>query len=176
MSFEQRETLSLGLAQGHSLRTMASVLGRAPRTVSREQARNATGNPYRACTAHTRARARALQPRRPRKRLNPWLWRYVRTHLVRGYLPEQIAGRLRREYPDDMRKCLSAETISVALDVLPRGALRQELLAALRQARKSRRPRARGTDRRGHIPTMTPLAERPADVATRTVPGHWKAT
>src|SRR5688500_9430547 len=61
-----------------------------------------------------------------------------------------------------------------ALYVLPRGTLRSALLAALRQARKARRPRARGTDRRGQIPHMTPIAERPADVATRTVPGHWE--
>ena len=73
-----------------------------------------------------------------------------------------------------MRKQLSAETIYVGLYVVPRGSLRSELLAALRQARKARRPRARGTDRRGQIPTMTPIAERPAEVATRTVPGHWE--
>jgi IS30 family transposase len=66
-----------------------------------------------------------------------------------------------------MQKHLSAETIYVALYVLPRGALRSELLAA-------RRPRSRGTDRRGQIPNMTPIAERPAEVATRIVPGHWE--
>lgn len=175
MSVEERETLSLGLAQGQSLRTMATVLGRAPSTVSREVARNASRDrPYRACTAQPLAAARARQPRRPRKLLAPWLWQYVRTHLAEGCSPEQIAGRLRREYPDDMQKHLSAETIYVALYVLPRGTLRSELLAALRQARKARRPRSRGTDRRGHIPNMTPIAERPADVATRTVPGHWE--
>jgi transposase, IS30 family len=175
LSAEQRETLSLGLAHGHSLRTMARVLGRAPSTVSREHARNAArGRPYRACTAHTLAAARARQPRRPRKLLDPWLWQYVSTHLAEGCSPEQIAGRLRREYPDDMGKQLSSETIYVGLYVLPRGALRSELLAALRQARKARRPRARGTDRRGQIPHMTPMAERPAEVATRMVPGHWE--
>ena len=52
MSAEERETLSLGLARGHSLRTMAWVLGRAPSTVSREHTRNAMSGPYRACTAH----------------------------------------------------------------------------------------------------------------------------
>jgi IS30 family transposase len=60
------------------------------------------------------------------------------------------------------------------LYVLPRGTLRSELLTSLRQARKARRPRARGIDRRGQIPNMTPIAERPAEVATRTVPGHWE--
>nr|WP_245630836.1 helix-turn-helix domain-containing protein [Candidatus Nitrospira nitrificans] len=68
MSAEDRETLSVGLAHGHSLRMMASVLGRAPSTISRESARNTTrGHPYRACTAQIRATARAWQPRRPRK-------------------------------------------------------------------------------------------------------------
>jgi IS30 family transposase len=175
MSFEERETLSLGLSQGQSLRTMAAVLGRSPSSLSREYARNATqGHPYRACTAHSLAAVRSRRPRRSRKLLDPWLWRYVRTGLTRGCSPEQIAGRLRREYPDDMQKRLSAETIYVARYVLPRGTLRSELLAALRQARKARRPRARGRDRRGQLPNMTPIAERPAEVAGRTVPGHWE--
>ena len=98
----------------------------------------------------------------------------MREHLAEGYSPEQIAGRLQRAYPDDMRKHLSTETIYVGLSVLPRGVLRSALLAALRQARKARRPRARGTDRRGQIPHMTPMAARPAEIATRAVPGHWE--
>jgi len=142
--------------------------------VSREHARNAVRGPYRACTAHTLASAWTHQPRRPRKLVVLWLWQYVQTHLTQGCSPEQIAGRLRRVYPDDMSKQLSAETIYAALYVLPRGALRSELLAALRQARKARRPRERATDRRGQIPNMTPIAERPAGVATRTLPGHWE--
>jgi IS30 family transposase len=75
LSDADRETLSLGLAHGHSLRAMALVLGRAPSTVSRESGRNRTrGHPYRACTAQVQAAARAHQPRRPRKLLDPWLW------------------------------------------------------------------------------------------------------
>ena len=175
MSAEERETVSLGLAHGQSLRTMARVLGRAPSTVSREYARHtARGRPYRACTAQTQAAASARRPRRPRKLLDPWLWQYVRTHLTQGCSPEQIAGRLTRAYPDDMRKHLSTETISGGLYVLPRGTLRSELLTALRQARKARRPRARGIDRRGQLPNLTPIVERPPEVATRTVPGHWE--
>src|SRR4249920_2933656 len=116
MSAEERETLSVGLAHGHSLRTMARVLGRAPSTLSRELARNATrGRPYRACTAHTLATGRACHPRRPRKLLDPWLWQYVQTHLIEGCSPEQIAGRLKRAYSVDMSKQLSTETIYVGL-------------------------------------------------------------
>jgi IS30 family transposase len=116
LSTEDRETLSLGLARGQSLRMMARVLGRAPSTVRRESARNTVrSRPYRACTAQVQAAARACQPRRPRKLLDPWLWQCVREHLTEGCSPEQIAGRLRRAYPDDMQKHLSAETIYVAL-------------------------------------------------------------
>ena len=174
MSIDERETLSLGLAQGQSLRTMARVLGRVPSTVSREHARNARDHPYRACTAQRLAATRSRQPRRARKLLDPWLWQYVRAHLVQGCSPEQIAGRLRHAYPGEMRKHLSAETIYAALYVLPRGALRSELLTALRQARKARRPRTQRADRRGQLPNMTPIADRPAEVASRTVPGHWE--
>lgn len=174
MTADERETLSLGLAQGDSLRTMARVLGRAPSTLSREYTRNARGHPYRACLAQTQATTRARLPRRRRKLLDPWLWQYVRTHLGQGCSPEQIAGRLRREYPDDMGKRLSTETIYAALYVLPRGSLRTELLAALRQARQARRPRSRGTDRRGQLPNMTPITDRPPEVASRLVPGHWE--
>ena len=175
LSADERETVSLGLAQGQSLRRLARLLGRAPSTLSREYARNTTrGHPYRACTAHTQAAGRACQPRRRRTLLDPWLWQYVRTYLAQGCSPEQIAGRLRRAYPDDMGKRLSTETIYAALYVLPRGNLRTELLAALRQARKARRPRSRGTDRRGQLPNMTPIAARPAAVADRTIPGHWE--
>ena len=78
LSDADRETLSLGLTHGQSLRTMAKVLGRAPSTVSREVGRNRTrGHPSRACTAQVQAAARARQPRRPRTRLDPWLWPYV---------------------------------------------------------------------------------------------------
>lgn len=175
LSAEDRETLSLGLTHGHSLRTMTQILGRSPSTLSREIARNTTrGCPYRACTAPSHATTRAQYPRRARKLLDPWLWQHVQVQLTAGCSPEQIAGRIRRAYPGDMRKHLSTETIYAGLDVVPRGALRSELLAALRQARKARRPRARGVDRRGQIPNMTPIAARPTEVITRTVPGHWE--
>ncbi|MDR4470359.1 MAG: IS30 family transposase [Nitrospira sp.] len=173
LTAEERETVSLGLAYGHSLRAMARLLGRAPSTLSREMARNTIrGRPYRACSAQIQATARAQHPRRVRKLLDPWLWQHVTTQLTQGCSPEQIAGRLRHLYPGDMSKQLSTEIIYTALYVLPRGALRTELLAALRQARKTRR--ARGRDRRGQLLNMTPIADRPAEVTIRTVPGHWE--
>ncbi|HSL05765.1 MAG TPA: hypothetical protein VK901_19785 [Nitrospiraceae bacterium] len=60
----------------------------------------------------------------------------MRAHLAEGCSPEQIAGRLKRVYPNDMGTQLSAETIYAGLYVLLRGTLRSEQLTALRQARK----------------------------------------
>ncbi|MEP6932356.1 MAG: helix-turn-helix domain-containing protein [Nitrospirota bacterium] len=112
LSAKDRETVRLGLAQGHSLRRMASVLGRAPSPVSRESVRHPTrGHPSRADTAHNVATARARQPRRPRKFLDPWRWQSVKTPLTEGCSPEQIAGRLHRASPDDRQTQLSAETL-----------------------------------------------------------------
>ncbi len=59
--------------------------------------------------------------------------------------------------------------------MLPRGELRRELLSCLRQHRRRRRPRSRGDDRRGQITDMISIEERPAEVADRTVPGHWES-
>lgn len=64
--------------------------------------------------------------------------------------------------------------IYTALYAMPRGGLRTELIACLRQARKSRRPRARGEDRRGVIPNMTSIHQRPPEIGERIIPGHWE--
>ncbi len=74
LSAEDRETLSLRLAHGHSLRTFACTLGLAPSTLSREWARNTTqGRSYLACAAQAQVAVRARQPRCPRKLLELWL-------------------------------------------------------------------------------------------------------
>ncbi len=89
-------------------------------------------------------------------------------------LAEQIAGTLRNRYPDEPEKRVSHETIYNALYVMPKGELRTELLGCLRQARRIRRPRARGEDRRGQIQDMVSLHGRPPEVEDRLIPGHWE--
>ena len=88
--------------------------------------------------------------------------------------PEQIAGALRNCYPDKPEKRVSHETIYNALYVMPKGELRTELLGCLRQAKRIRRPRARGEDRRGQIQDMVSLHVRPPEVEDRLIPGHWE--
>lgn len=94
---------------------------------------------------------------------------------ARAWSPQQIAHRLRLDFPDDTTMRISHEAIYQALYVQGRGALRRELTACLRTGRALRVPRAR-TRRRG-TSFVTPeimISQRPAEVADRAVPGHWE--
>lgn len=173
MSLAEREELSIRYAQGRSLRSIARELHRSPSTISRELARNRTGCYYRAVTAQRKAQRRCY--RKPRRlAVDCGLRHTVFGLLRRQWSPEQIRDRLRRDYPNEPSLHVSAETIYSYLYVLPRGELRRELLSHLRQHRKTRRPRSRGTDRRGQILGMISIEERPPEVADRTIPGHWE--
>jgi len=176
LSFQEREVLAIGLEVNLSLRQIAQQIGRSASTLSREVRRNRVGTeaPYRAVAAQNKRNDRARLPRRSRKLADPWLWRFVQRAIRRRWSPEQIAGHLRKRYPHDMGRQVSHETLYAAIYLLPRGQLRKELLAYLRQERKARRPRSRGKDRRGQIPNMVSIHDRPAEVETRQVPGHWE--
>ncbi len=98
----------------------------------------------------------------------------VEQDLQKRYSPEQIAGRLRREFPDDAEMWVSTETIYQSLYVQSRGALRRELARCLRTGRALRRPSRQPGQRKNRIANMINIAERPAEVADRAVPGHWE--
>ena len=94
---------------------------------------------------------------------------------ARAWSPEQIANRLRVDFPDDESMRISHEAIYQALYVQGRGALRRELVACLRTGRALRVPRAR-TQGRGKkfVSPEIMISERPAEADDRAVPGHWE--
>jgi len=69
---------------------------------------------------------------------------------------------------------VSPETIYQSLYVQGRGALRRELAVCLRTGRALRKPRRAAGERRGQIPGMVMISERPAEADDRAVPGHWE--
>ena len=93
----------------------------------------------------------------------------------KAWSPEQIANRLRVDFPDDESMRISHEAIYQALYVQGRGALRRELTACLRTGRALRVPRARrqGAGKQFVTPEIL-ISERPAEAADRAVPGHWE--
>jgi len=94
---------------------------------------------------------------------------------ARAWSPQQIAHRLRLDFPDDDTMRISHEAIYQSLYVQGRGALRRELTACLRTGRALRVPRERSR-RRGKSFTVPEvmISERPAEAADRAVPGHWE--
>jgi IS30 family transposase len=94
---------------------------------------------------------------------------------ARAWSPEQIAGRLAIDYPDDESMRISHEAIYQALYIQGRGALRRELTACLRTGRALRVPRARVRSRgKAFLTPQVMISERPAEAGDRAVPGHWE--
>jgi transposase, IS30 family len=175
LTFSEREEIALGRAAGESIRCIARRLGRSPSTVSRELRRNADRRGgYRATTAHALAWERAGRPKPAKLHLNRRLREIVEADLARRYSPEQIAGRLRVQFPDDPEMWVSTETIYQSLYVTSRGALRRELTACLRTGRKLRHPGRKPGQRKNQIPDMVNIAQRPQEADDRAVPGHWE--
>jgi len=178
LSSAEREEVSRGLARGETLSAIARCLGRAPSTVSREINHNSGKSGYRAFSAGRRAIASSSSRRRGKSRLahEDYLRRYVIEKLRKRWSPREIVKRMREEYPMDMTMRISHEAVYRYIYVLPRGSLKQSLIKALRQERTYRRKQKRGKveETRGKIADMLSIEERPAEVADRTIPGHWE--
>ena len=189
LCIDERAHIQFLLQQGLTVRAIARTVSRAPSTIGRELARNGWVRPvlprgrgrpviaggYRAVQAQRRAHSEAGRARRPlRLRSGTWLWAQMRILLGKGHSPEQIAGILRRMHPGEPDRYVSHETIYTAIYAMPRGELRTEVIGLLRQARRARKPRARGEDRRGQIPDMVSIHVRPPEIDERVIPGHWE--
>ena len=176
LTIAEREEISRGIVAGHSLRSIASKLGRAPSTVSRELRRNGGRRRYRANTADKAAWQRARRPKTCKLARNRALARAVAEKLLLEWAPDQIAGWLKRMYPDDQDMQVSHETIYKTLFIQARGALKKELQQHLRKTRAMRRSRHKTLkdDGLGKITNAVSIRERPAEAEDRAVPGHWE--
>jgi len=189
LSLEERTMIQTQLSMGFKPGQIAQELGRSASTLSRELKRNGWVRPqqprcpgrprlaggYRSEAAHTLACASKAK-QRVERRLRPGaaLWDQVMRYLKAGYSPEQIAGTLTTVHPDLPSLQVSHETIYTAIYAMPRGELRTEVIGWLRFGHAKRRPRARGEDRRGKIPDMVSIHDRPPEIEERLVPGHWE--
>jgi IS30 family transposase len=176
LTLAEREEISRAVVAGGSMRSIANGLGRAPSTISREIKRNGEQEGYRANQADQAAWDRAHRPKTCKLAENRTLAHLVAGKLRLQWSPEQIAGWLKRTYPNDENYQVSHETIYRSLYVQARGALRKELLQHLRRTRAMRRSRhhTQKTDNHGRITDTVSISERPAGVEDRAVPGHWE--
>jgi IS30 family transposase len=176
LSLAEREEISRGVVSGRTLRSIAVSLNRAPSTISREINRNGGRQHYRANVADRAAWDRAHRPKTCKLAQNPALARIVASKLQLQWSPRQIAGWLKRTYPNDETYKVSHETIYRTLYIQARGALKKELLQHLRRTRRMRRSRhhTQKTADRGRIKDTVSIRERPAEAEDRAVPGHWE--
>jgi len=176
LTLAEREEISRGLVAGHSIRSIAASLCRAPSTVSREIRRYGSRRRYRANKADQAACDRAHRPKTCKLVENRALACVVANKLRLEWSPEQIAGWLKRTYPDDENFQVSHETIYKSLFIQARGALKKELLQHLRKTRAMRRSRHKTLKGKGlgKITNTVSIRERPAEAEDRAVPGHWE--
>lgn len=176
LTLAEREEISRAMVAGHSMRSVATRLGRAPSTISREVNRNGGRGWYRASGADQAAWDHARRPKTCKLAENRRLANIVAGKLQGQWAPQQIAGWLKRAYPEDENYHVSHETIYRSLYIQARGALKKELLQHLRRTRAMRRSRhhTQKTENHGRITDTVSISERPATVEDRAVPGHWE--
>ncbi len=176
LALAEREEISRGMAADTSLRQIAAGIGRSPSTVSREIARHGGRNHYRASEADVRAWDRARRPKPCRLAVHRLLNQAVASKLKLDWSPEQIAGWLKLQFPDDESMRVSHETIYRSLFIQARGVLKKELMEHLRSRRMMRRSKNASTDGqpRGQIVDGVSIRERPAEIEDRAIPGHWE--
>ena len=188
--FDEREEIFAGVERGDSIRLIARSLGRAPSTVQRELRLNMRHQQYRRRSRHgfratkawnyrpslaqLRAEFMARRPKSAKLATNLELRELVQAKLKERLSPQQISVELRHEFPDNPEMWVSHETIYQSIYVQGRGALRRELAVHLRTGRALRKPRRSADQRRGRIPDMVNISQRPAEVEDRAIPGHWE--
>jgi len=162
LTVEERERVAQFWNQGLSKAEIGRRLNRHRSTIGRELARNGDGATYWASAAQQKARGR--RRRRPRKLDEPELNQFVRDKLIRYWSPEQIAGRLGRDFPP--RRRLSHTTI---YRWIARNPDRQHWESFLRFGRRRQEP-----ERRGKLPARAEIAGRPSIVDERRRFGDWE--
>lgn len=174
LTYEDRVKIELLVKQGFKPAGIARLIGRHRSTVQAEL--NRFPRSYTAAKAQAQASAQAGSRNRGRKlEMNSKLLKYVRAKLELRWSPEQISRQLRADFKKDKRMRASHETIYTYIYLLPRGELKRELISYLRQGKKSRyRKPNKTTERRGKLPNIISIEERPALVAKRSVAGHWE--
>lgn len=200
LDLPDRIEIGFGVRTDESLQSIGRRLGRPASTIKREIDVNGVTNGYdgrksgyrrkeafgarqsgRCATvrydplvAQARSDQRARRPKSGKLALSARLHEEVQTRLLDEHSPEQIARRLPMDFPDDAEMRVSHEAIYQSIYVQGKGNLRRELHTCLRTGRALRKPQRRPAERRGRIPNMVNISERPPDVEDRAVPGHWE--
>jgi IS30 family transposase len=172
LTARERDTIALLRARQVSIRRIARELGRSPSSISDEIARNSFGDHYVAIHAQANALHRKSEASQRNPLKNDFIYGYTLEKLRWGWSPEQIAGRLCLEYPDDETKHIHHETIYRFIYAPQQRD--KKLWEYLPRKQKKRKKKYGRKSHRVHIPDRVSIHERPAEVETRSEFGHWE--
>ncbi|MDY5588341.1 MAG: IS30 family transposase [Arcanobacterium sp.] len=177
LSQAERITIADMRLSGASIRAIATRLGRAPSSISREIKANTNplSGAYEPYYAHQLSHARLARPKQTKIGANPVLFALVEKYLGKHWSPQQISARLKKMFPQDETMHVCAETIYQAIYVHARGQLKLDLKQALRSGRTTRKSHGGTQQRKARFrDPMTMIKDRPTEVDERVIPGHWE--
>lgn len=175
LSITDREAIFRYLGEGLSLSEIGRRIGRNKSVVSREVSPfRRSGRSYSPILAQRSAEHLRYGKKRRKLSTHTLLWGYVLSKLRLHWSPQQISMALTQEYPKDESMRISHESIYTYIYLLGRGELKKELIRCLRHKKPLRKGRKGVNSNRGKILDMISIEERPAEVASRSVPGHWE--
>lgn len=170
----ERQLIAKWKQQGKSNKKIGKRLGRSPSTIGRELRRNLWSKgcyePLHAQSLSEKRQLRAFKAKHPLK--NGQVFDYVMDKLRGGWSPEQIAGRLKKDFPQDESWHICHETIY--LYIYRKDNQDKKLWEYLRRGQKKRRKKAGRKVHRSRIPDRVSIHDRPKEVVKRQVPGHWE--
>lgn len=172
----EREEISKGIFAKESFSKIAKRLKREVSTISNEVHKQVKRKRwcYSAIKGQELADENKKRGRKKKLLVNKRLLCYIENGLRNEWSPEEIAKRLKLDYPNNITMRISHESIYQYLYCLPRGELKKELMKGLRQERKWRLNRRARHERRQRIQDIISISERPEEVKDRIVPGHWE--
>jgi transposase, IS30 family len=176
LTVEEREYIFKKLAVGTHYQHIAHDLGRAPSTIGREIHRNSKDGEYSPSYAHKKASKRSrTSHKRPLKiQLGSRLYNFIYEHLKKRWSPRQISLSLKSKYKNQPHMQVSHEAIYEYIYIQAKGELKKELIRYLRMRKATRKPSVGRNEKRGKIPDMISISQRPEEVADRIIPGHWE--
>ena len=174
LSLEEREQINYYLAQGKSFREIGQLIERSHTTISREMKKCNKGeySPLRAQCYQEKLLKNCGRKKKIDKNIE--LFEELFQKFFKKWSPEQISNHLKEKYQGNLQMQISHETIYQYIYALPKGILKKHLIGYLRHKRRLRKNRKLSHEKRGQIPDLISIHERPEEVENRTVPGHWE--
>lgn len=163
------------LALGKNQKQIANALSVHPSTIHRELKR-VTNGVYDNLKAEVHYVHNLLDRRLGKTKIegNAKLKNFIYSRLELHWSPQQISNALKQFYPFDSSMQISHESIYYHIYIQPKKEVEKLLISQLRQKRKYRGNVRRGLDKRTTIKDPIRIDERPSNVESREIPGHWE--